>query len=359
MNIGIITRHLDLPVGLGTYATNLLTALARYDKTNSYTIYTPNLPKRATWPKNFHFKRFSVEPRRSKLTWWEHVTAPLAAKGDGVDLIHYFNTATPLPLTRRPVLTNVHDAIGWAEPGYRLPWQYDLLARRDIKLSSHILTFSEHAKRDIHQLLGTPLEKISVTLEAGPAVEATSRPKKPYWLFVGGLEKRKDLRSLLDAYAQLGNSRLRIKVVGPLDASPIHDDRAELEAVLTPAQRCKIDWLGRVPGPQLTRLYREAAALVFPSVYEGFGLPVLEAMARRTPVIAANASSIPEVAGDGAILVPPRDPLALADAMRRLQRRPALRRQLVARGAAIAKEFSWQRTAEETVAVYRTLVSGS
>lgn len=357
MKIGIITRHLGLPVGFGTYAGKLLEGLAAVDKQNDYVVYTATPPPKRRWPARFRFKRFAVEQRRSKLTWWEHTTAPLAAKGDGVDLVHYLHTATPLPPVRRPVLTGVLDAIEWAEPGYRRSRHYDLLARRDIRLANHILTISEHAKRDLNRLLKVPLDKISVTHLAGPKVESSAGRKKAYWLFVGGVEKRKDLRSTIEAFAELDDPRMRLKVVGPTNPSPIHDDRAELVALLALDQRARVDWLGRVSDSELARLYREATALVFPSVYEGFGLPVLEAFARRTPVIAANASSIPEIAGDAAILVPPRDPAALADAMRQVRTDAALRRRMASRGAEQAAVFSWKQTARDTVAVYERMLS--
>jgi glycosyltransferase involved in cell wall biosynthesis len=128
--------------------------------------------------------------------------------------------------------------------------------------------------------------------------------------------------------------------------SPIHDERTEHE---------RVDWLGHVGESELAELYRHATALVFPSLYEGFGLPVVEAMARRTPVIAADASSIAEVARGAALLVDPNDTNALRDAMQRVAGDQALRDDLVARGAEVAAGFTWAATARATLAAYEEL----
>lgn len=358
MKIGIITRHIDLPVGFGTYANQLLNALGQIDKTNQYVIYTPHRPKRRQWPKNFSVKSFGVPHVRSKLSWWEHVAAPLAAKHDGVDLIHYLHTAAPLPLTGCPVITNVLDAIGWAMPEYRLPLVYDRLARRDIRVASHIVTISEAAKADIHRLLRVPTDKISVTHLATTArSQARVARHRPYWLFIGGAEKRKNLATVIEAFAEGDFRGMRLKVVGPTNPSPIHDDIKQLLSILTPAQAKRVDLLGRVNDAQLDRLYRQAMALVFPSRYEGFGLPPLEAMARRTPVITSNVSSLPEVAGEAALLVDPDDAHGLCEAMRRVKTEATLRRQMTAAGLETAKHFSWRNTARETLGLYDRLVS--
>ncbi len=352
MKIGIITKHLDLPVGFGTYATKLLDALAALDQANEYVVYTTHAPKRQDWPTNFHVKNFEIPKVRSKETRWDHVTAPLAAKADGVDLVHTLHTATALPPIRRPVITNILDAIGWAVPGYRLPPVYQALARRDVLLASHLITISEAAKHDIQQLLRVKAEKISVTHLAGPSrVARQAAPKQPYYLFVGGTEKRKNLRTLLEAWASADFRGMRLKIVGNTLASPIADSRAELVALLSPARASRVDWLGRVGDAELDRLYKEATALVFPSLYEGFGLPILEAMARRTPVITSDVSSLPEVAGGAAILVDPRDAAALGAAMQDI-RKKATAASFSEAGAANAKRFTWKKTAQATLAVY-------
>lgn len=365
MKIGIITRHLDLPVGFGSYARNLLPALAKAAPEHEFYIYTPRRPQ-TKLPTGFVNRPSEVPEQRSKLVWWEHWEAARAAVRDDVDLIHYLNLAGPLPLTRRPVITNVLDAIQWAEPGYRLPRHYDALARRDIRVASHIITISHAAKIDLNRLLDVPLDKISVTqLAANLPVRGQTRGRKsssvttflkgrPFFLFVGGTEKRKNLRTVLEAMAQ-SDSPERLAVLGPTDPSPVHDSKEELLALLTPAQQRQVTFLGRVSDADISRLYAKARALVFPTRYEGFGLPALEAMQAKTPVITSDASSLPEVVGDAALTVDPADPNALAEAMRHLASDSKLRARLVARGTKNLKRFSWQRTAEETLTVYEKM----
>lgn len=364
MKIGIITRHLDLPVGFGSYARNLLAGLSRIAPEHEYYIYTPR-PPRVELPKGFINQPSDVPEQRSKLVWWEHWDAPRLAKRDNVDLIHYLNLAGPLPLTFRPVITNILDAIQWAEPGYALPRQYDLLARRDIRAASHIITISHAAKIDLNRLLKIPLDKISVTQLAANET-ARSRDKRTaavsrfvkggkFFLFVGGTEQRKNLREVIEAYAQ-SDFPERLAVVGPTDPSPIHDSKEELLTLLTPVQRRRIKFLGRVSDADLNHLYARSVALVFPTRYEGFGLPALEAMKWQTPVITSNVSSLPEVVNDAALTVDPTDAKALAEAMQQVRSDAKLRARLVRLGTKNRKRFSWDRTARETIDVYERLV---
>lgn len=352
MKIGIITKHLDLPVGMGTYATNLLNALAAIDTENEYIVYSTHEAKRQDWPDNFSFRNFEIPKIRSRETRWDHFTAPKAAKRDGVDLIHSLHPAVTIPPVRLPVLITVHDAIGWALPGYKLPFAYNALARRDMFISNHIITVSESAKRDLHSLLKIPSRKISVVYQGGPPVLRRAGAKKPFFLFVGGTEKRKNLRAVLEAWSARDFATFRLKIVGSAEPSPLNDEREVLEALLTDKQRDSVDWLGRADEAELDRLYKQATALVFPSLYEGFGLPILEAMARRTPVITSNVSSMPEVAGGAALLVDPTDSNALAGAIDSLYRDTELQKELTRRGAEVATSFTWEKTAEATIASY-------
>ena len=355
MKIGIVARHLDLPVGYGTYASQLLAALAELETSHQFFVYAPHQPKRDRWPDNFTIRNQRVPQVRSRLAKWEHFTAPRAAQADGVDLLHYLHTANSIPRLRRPIIVGVLDAIGWVLPGYRLPLPYQALVRRDIAFASHIVTISEAAKQDIQQRLRVKPDRITVTPLAGPAVEKKAATKKNYFLFVGGTERRKNLRTVLEAFGSAELGRTTLKVVGPLERSPVADDWQELTDLLPAERRGRVEWLGRVTDRELAQLYRQAQALVFPSLYEGFGLPILEAMARRTPVIAGNRSSLPEVARDGAVLVDPTDAKAVGEAMETLLTDRKLAERLVRRGAQIAADYSWRHTAELTLALYEKL----
>lgn len=356
MRIGLVARFLGLPIGLGTYAVRLLQALDRHEDEHEYFLYTPTWNDVPPLGSRFQVRR-SYAPRgsRAALTLWDQTLPAVAAAREPVDLVHYLHPAGPPFSPGCPVIVNLLDAIRWVVPGYRLPYPYDWLERRAVRRADLILTLSESARTDIQQVLGVSRAKIRVTYLGGPALDPgpssgqlaaklPPRSEHPYFLFVGGTEKRKNLTAVLRAFRTIEGCELL--VVGRHKASPVHDARREQSGVR---------WLGFVGEAELVELYRHAIALVFPSRYEGFGLPVLEAMARRTPVIASNSSSIPEVARGAAILVDPDDVEGLRDAMRRICADPALRADLTERGAKVVSGFSWDETARATVAAYEEL----
>ncbi len=346
MRIGLVTRHLGLPVGLGTYASNLVRALDSREDEHEYLVYTPAWNDVPALSPRFRVRRSRV-PRRSRaaLTLWDLTLPAVAARRERIDVVHYLHAAFPAVSPGCPVAVNVLDAISWVLPGYRPPHPYDWLERRAAERADLVLTLSESARADLERVLGLSRAKIRITHLGAPPLDPAPSPKEPYFLFVGGSEKRKNLAAVLDAFAPLEGFELR--VVGSHAASPVHDERREQRGVR---------WLGHVAEDELAELYRHATALVFPSRYEGFGLPLLEAMARHTAVIAADSSSIPEVARGAAILVDPDDVGGLRDAMRRVGGEPALREQLTARGREVVAGFSWSETANATVAAYEELL---
>jgi glycosyltransferase involved in cell wall biosynthesis len=345
LRIGIVARFPGEPIGLGTYAVNLLHAIDKLDDDNEYFIYTPAWSEVPPLGPRFRIRRSHV-PRRSRaaLTLWDLTLPAVAAAREPVDLLHYLHVAFPPFTPRSAVVINLLDAIPWVVPGYRLPKPYDLLERRAVRRADLVLTLSESAREDIESVFGLARTKIRVIPLGGPALDPEPSSKEPYFLFVGGTERRKNLSAVLEAFSSIDGFELR--VVGANTASPVHDSRREQSGVR---------WLGHVSEEELVELYRHATALVFPSRYEGFGLPLLEAMARRTPVIASNASSIPEVARGAALLIDPDDVEGLRDAMRRVRAEPALREDLIRRGAEVVCSFNWNDTARATVAAYEEL----
>jgi alpha-1,3-rhamnosyl/mannosyltransferase len=333
---------LGLPIGLGTYAVNLLQALDRRDDDHEFFVYTPTWNEPPPLGSRFHLRTSHVlRSSRAAHALWDQTLPAVAAARERVDLVHYLHPAAPPFSCGYPVIVNLLDAIRWVVPGYRLPYPYDWLERRAVRRADLVLTLSESARTDIERVLGISRAKIRVTYLGGPALDPEPSPKEPYFLFVGGTEKRKNLATVLEAFRSIEGFELR--VVGQNKASPVHDARRDQSGVR---------WLGFISEEELVDLYRHATALVFPSRYEGFGLPVLEAMARRTPVIASNSSSIPEVARDAAILVDPDDVEALRNAMRRVCTEPALRAELTKRGVEVVSGFSWKETASATVSAY-------
>jgi glycosyltransferase involved in cell wall biosynthesis len=221
---------------------------------------------------------------------------------------------------------------------------------RSVRRADRVLTGSERTKRDLIERYEVPEGRVVVTPYG---VDPTFRPEGAkreghYALFVGAIQPRKDPVTAVEALA-LTNGDLRLVLVGP--------EKQEVDRVRDAVRRLgleqRVELVGHVERDELASLYRGAACLVFPSRYEGFGLPVLEAMASGTPVVAARAGAVPEVAGDAAVLVEPGDPAAFA---RGIEQALDETERLTAAGLARAQEFSWVETARRTLDVYRELL---
>jgi alpha-1,3-rhamnosyl/mannosyltransferase len=225
------------------------------------------------------------------------------------------------------------------------------LVPNSARRASRVLVGSEFTRRDVAESYGVPEERIVVTpYAADPAFrsDGPAEPGPPYVLFVGALEARKDPLTAVTALTQLDQG-LRLVLVGP--------DRGLEKEVRRTANRLglgpRVELRGHVGKEGLAALYRGAACLVFPSRYEGFGLPALEAMASGTPVVASTAGALPEVVGDAGILVEPGEPEALAAAV---EQALAERERLVSAGLERATRFTWMETARRTLAVYEELL---
>jgi glycosyltransferase involved in cell wall biosynthesis len=258
------------------------------------------------------------------------------------------------PAYRGPAVVTVQDLSFESDPGLMGPrdrFMFRTFVPRSARRADRVLAISERTKRDLIEHYGIPERKIVVT---PLGVDPTFRPNgttpdvPPYVLFVGGIQPRKDPLTAIEALA-LADGDLRLVLVG--------DERRGGDEVRGAVRRLglekRVEFAGYVEREGLVALYRGAACLVFPSRYEGFGLPVLEAMASGTPVVATTAGAVPEVAGDAAVLVEPGDAEALAEGIRR-----ALgdRERLVAAGLERAGRFSWAETARLTLRVYRELL---
>ena len=274
-----------------------------------------------------------------------------------------------LPLRGVPTVLTVHDLIFRRYPAHhkRLNrWYLNATMPLFCRRAGHIIAVSEQSKRDIVEAYSVAPEKITVIYEAADprfcpqpantAADVRTRYGLPdrYLLFVGTIEPRKNLGRVLAAFERLHAERLTDALVIVGKRGWLYDDFfARLEG--SPAKQAVI-FPGFVPDTDLPAVYAAAQAFAFPSEFEGFGLPVLEAMACGTPVVCSNTSSLPEVAGDAALLVDPLEVDALTDALGRVLRDPALAADLRARGLAQAARFSWARAAEETLAVYRRVM---
>ncbi len=298
---------------------------------------------------------------------WEQTR--LAALTRRLDLLHGLAYALPLACAC-PAVVTVHDLSFLRYPlAFRrlnrvyLSW----ITRASIRKARRVIAVSESTRRDVMALCGAPADRV-VTVPNGVAAEfrpadqaevAAFRQRKGlpehFFLFLGTLEPRKNIERLLDAYALFLQDHGAHAADGPFLV--IAGAKGWFyEAIFARVQRLKLAdrvlFPGFVPTVELPWWYRAADLFIYPSLYEGFGLPVLEAMACGTPVITSNASSLPEVAGDAALLVPAEDTEALAAAMTRVWNDPTLAAAMQEAGLAQASRFSWQRTAQETIAVY-------
>jgi glycosyltransferase involved in cell wall biosynthesis len=267
--------------------------------------------------------------------------------------VAHFNYVIPPGYRGRSVVT-VHD-LSFEHLPRLMPLRDRLLFRtlvpRSVARANRVLAVSEWTKRDLVEHYGVAEEKIVVTPNGvdeifRPNGRAPERP--PYALFVGAIQPRKDPLTALEALRLLDDD-LGLVLVGP-------EKRGTAEvrtAVRRLGLESRVEFAGHVERDELAALYRGAACLVFPSRYEGFGLPVLEAMASGTPVVAASTGALPEIAGAAAVLVEPADPAALAGG---IQQALADRERLVAAGLERAGLFSWSETARRTLAVYRELI---
>jgi glycosyltransferase involved in cell wall biosynthesis len=299
---------------------------------------------------------------------WEQIELPLHALRLGAHVLHVPG-GTPGPLLSPvKVVMTVHDLAPTRHPEWlphpRSRWYWGRLVPRAARRAHAVLVPSAATKRDVVALAGIPDARVHVSpwglpLELEPArdlaglAEVRARHGLPdvYVLYVGTIDRRKDYRTLLEAMRQLP-PHVHLVVAGSLIAgrTDFLDTLARLG--LDP----RVTRLGYVPERDLVALYRGAAVLVSPSFYEGFGFPVLEAMACGTPVITYRTTSLPEIAGDAAVLLdPPVTPETLAASVTRVIGDPDLRRSLVERGLARAATFDWRATAAVTARVYEAL----
>ena len=253
--------------------------------------------------------------------------------------VAHFVHSLPL-VTRVPAVVTVQDLSFERDPtvmGRLDRWTFRLVVPRAARRAARVLAISERTRDDLVELYDIPPEKIVVTpLAHDPVFQRGSNGHEPYLLFVGAIERRKDPLAAADAAAAVGRP---LVVVGP----------TKDESLAAQLRRRGADLRGYVPKEELVRLYQRASALVLPSRYEGFGLPLVEAMASGTPVVATPDAALREVAGDAAVLT--HD---LAEGIRQAL---ADRERLVEASLARARAFSWAETARRTAEVYREVIS--
>jgi glycosyltransferase involved in cell wall biosynthesis len=367
MRVAIDARKLH-DFGIGTYTRNLLRHLARLDHDTEYVLLCqePDMGIAGQLGPNF---RTVLEPSPN-YSIREQIHVPWVLRRERPDVFHAPHYVLPPAIRCRSVVT-IHDCIHLMFPQYlpnRAAYVYAkasmwLAARR----SDRILTVSEASKRDIIHFFNVRPEKIVVVYNAiderfrmTPADEDVARVRERYQLdhgfvlYAGNIKPHKNLVRLIEAFDELrkgGFDELKLLIIG--------DEISKLPSLRRAVHKHKLHkhvrFLGFLPDETLAILYRLAAVFVFPSLYEGFGLPPLEAMASGTPVVTSNVSSLPEVAGDAAVLVDPYDVGSIVEGIRRVLTDPALADDLRRKGRERAREFSWERSVARTRDLYQEL----
>ena len=359
------------PTGTEHYACQLIRHLIALDQANRYRLYFNAPPPEGLFPDLAHVEERVIPFPRL----WTHLRLSLEMLQAPPDLLFVPAHVLPLIRPRRTVVT-VHDLGYLYYPEAHTPfarWYLDISTRWNARVATLILADSVATQRDLVRFYGTPLDKIRVVYpgpgqELSPArdPEALARVRQRYglparyMLYVGTLHPRKNLERLVQACHRLCQG-----YPGPLLPHLVIAGKkgwlyeALYRQIGLLGLQGRVHLPGYVPQEDLPALLSGAQAFLLPSLYEGFGLPVLEAMACGVPVICSNVSSLPEVAGDAALLVDPLDVQAITDAMARLLAHDTLRQELVERGLAQAARFSWLRCAQEALAVLEQAASAS
>ncbi len=375
MRVGLDCQLAGKPTGIGRYTSSLIKNLVPLLGTQHEIVLLVTSSNQCTSEAaNVSIKSFWPLQRALRANTY----VPWVMRHEAIEVYHAVdNLSLPLVWPKRStryVLT-VHDIIPVLCPS-AVPMKHHLYfrlaIRRLLRLADAVITVSQHCKKDLVERFNISPNKIRVIYNG---VDRSFSPssqnscdsvlkgygirKAQYFLFVGNIEPRKNLPTLIRAFSRL----LKEKRLPSGQKLVIVGQKGQLcKDVLRLPWQLGIDkevlFLGNVPEVHLPDLYRAASAFVFPSVYEGFGLPVLEAMACGTPVISSNYSSLPEIVGDAALLVDARSDEEMAEAMYKVLDDEAVREEVRYRGLKRAAMFSWKKTARQTLAVYEEIYGG-
>jgi glycosyltransferase involved in cell wall biosynthesis len=350
--------------GTAVYAASLIEALQQTDHRNQYQIFAVNQTRTMGQRKTLG--------SRTKVVYhdmiWHHVILPLKARRAGADLLFMPANTTPL-FTPCPTVVAIHDVMPVTRPQNFTFW-FRNYARVFMPLSARrsavILTSSTHSKQDIVECFDVPPEKVVVTHLAANSkfrpisAEAVAAIKQKYGLdqfilVVGTLEPRKNIVRLIQAYALLRAAGVTIPLVHVGSRGWLYDEVfGEVERL---GLEGSVRFLGRASLDDLVALYNAATVFVYPSLYEGFGIPVLEAMSCGCPTITSNLSSLPEVIGDAGIMIDPYNVEQIAEELKRVLEDHGLAEDMLVRGLSRANLFSWERCAHETMAAFDFAIS--
>jgi len=370
MKIGIITDYLDFQVtGIGNYINNLVMGILAVDKKNEYTLIHI---KKQDRPHYSNVKDIVVPlpmfPPRAIIR--KNVLIPKVLKNEGLDLVHEPLQITPflfqLPMKRVITIHDVNCIIRPMDYSIWEQWYYSWVLKNTVKTADMIITISENSKRDIVKALNVPEDKIRVIYHGldknfKPITDLDDISLKyginyPFILYVGRLEPRKNIPTLIKSFYRLKKRGVKHKLLMVIQMGS--DYQKVVASIKDLCLENEVRLIEGVPKEDMAGVYNLADLLVFPSVYEGFGFPPLEAMGCGTPVVTSNSSSLPEIIGDAGIMVDPYDSDALTNAIYEVLVNKELKDDLIRKGLKRTKQFSWEKATKETIEVYEK-VAGS
>ncbi|MBU1858304.1 MAG: glycosyltransferase family 4 protein [Verrucomicrobia bacterium] len=357
--------------GSETYASGLIYGLSQIGRQHEFTVFVNR--ESSTWPlpKASNFKRVVCPvsaTKRSRRYLYEQLFLPSLIKKYNLDLLHSLGYMTPFVLPCKSIVS-IFDIV------YNYPGAFSFLKKQLLRLllvisaqrADHVLTISESSRRQIVAYLSVPPEKVTVTLLAPknflgcderdwPDLASRLGIRDRYLLAFSSLTPSKNIPALLYAFAQVSKSLAEGVQLVLVGREPRRGISLRSLSNSLGMDRCVV-FTGFLPDADLSQIFKHATAFVFPSLYEGFGLPILEAMAAGVPVACSNTASMPEVAGNAALFFDPSAPEGIVMALKQLLANQTLRTELVSKGYHNLKRFSWLTAAEKTLTVFEQVVS--
>jgi len=373
MRIAIDIRKIN-QFGIGTYIWNLIRNLGDVDLVNEYRLIGSNRNFQELGPLPPNFLQL-LQPEEDSL-WRNQFGLPMALREHEVDIVHVTHHESPIAVPSRLVVT-IHDCVHVLFPPDNQSrfhnYRSYLHTRRVVNRANKVIAVSDSTKDDLISIFNLPASKISVIHNAldnrfslTPAAENPAQVleryqlKDPFILYSGRIRPHKNLHRLIEAFAVLKNELGNTGPLRNLKLIIIGDELSQHQylrlTVISSGVQQDVRFFGFVPYPVLRVFYQSAALFAFPSLYEGFGLPPLEAMANRTAVLASNTSSLPEVLEDAALLVNPENVFEIARGMKTILLDDEVRQRLIEKGVRQVTKFSWQLAAKRVVETYEQVV---
>lgn len=356
----------ERPTGIGNYIKGLINALADSDGPYKLFVFV-----RSEHRDLFHHKNLTIidcgKLNVLKRILWEQFSLPFLLKKYKISLLHSPNYTVPIFASCKKVCT-IHDLTSYIFPNRRKKihgWFFRSMIKLSVYNADYLIAVSKNTRKDILNIfkgISAPVECVyqgfssiySQRVKSNTAILKTS-VKSPYFLFVSTIEPSKNVERLIDAFCAFNNSaaiRFSLCLSGKLGWG--YAD--VLQKIKNESEKHSIEYIGYVKDEELVSLYSNAFAFIYPSLYEGFGIPPLEAMACGVPVLCSNNSSLPEVVGDAAITFDPYSVEEIESAMTQLSKNQQLRVELINKGYEQCKKFSWNQNAVKSFAIYQNLI---